>query len=278
MIAEKRISLARIDKIKPDSIDEALKAGAYGGLKIALGMNPEDMLEQFEKSGLRGRGGAGFPTGLKQKFTRNSCDACMKYIICNADEGEPGTFKDRIIMERDPHILIEGMIIAAHVIGARKGFIYIRGEYHLSIEMLQKALDDAYSEGFLGENILHSDFDFDIELRLGAGSYLCGEELTLLESLEGKRGYPRIKPPFPAEKGLWDSPTLVNNVETFSHLPAILNEGIEWYTSLGTKESKGTKIFTVSGRVQKPGFFEMEMGCTLRELLFELAGGMKEGY
>ena len=278
MIAEKRISLARIDKIKPDSIDEALKAGAYGGLKIALGMNPEDMLEQFEKSGLRGRGGAGFPTGLKQKFTRNSCDACMKYIICNADEGEPGTFKDRIIMERDPHILIEGMIIAAHVIGARKGFIYIRGEYHLSIEMLQKALDDAYSEGFLGENILHSDFDFDIELRLGAGSYLCGKDLTLLESREGKYGYLRIQHPFPAEKGLWDSPTLVNNVETFSHLPAILNEGIEWYTSLGTKESKGTKIFTVSGRVQKPGFFEMEMGCTLRELLFELAGGMKEGY
>lgn len=278
MIAEKRIALARIDKIKADSIDEAIKEGAYNGLSNALQMNPDEMLDKFEKSGLRGRGGAGFPTGLKQKFTRNSCDDCNKYIICNADEGEPGTFKDRVIMERDPHMLIEGMIIAAFVIGASKGYIYIRGEYYLSIEMLEKALDEAYKNGFLGENILGTGFNFDLELRLGAGSYLCGEELTLLESLEGKRGYPRIKPPFPAQKGLWSSPTLVNNVETFSHLPAILSNGLDWYTSLGTEESKGTKIFTVSGRVKKPGFYEMEMGCTLRELLFDIAGGMKDGF
>ncbi|MBN2729377.1 MAG: NADH-quinone oxidoreductase subunit NuoF [Bacteroidales bacterium] len=278
MIAEKRISLARIEKINADSIDDSLKAGAYNGLKKALTMNPEEMIEKFEKSGLRGRGGAGFPTGLKQKFTRSSCLDCEKYIICNADEGEPGTFKDRVIMERDPHMLIEGMIIAAYVIGASRGFIYIRGEYQRSIEVLQKAIEDSNKNGFLGENVLGSGFNFNLELRLGAGSYLCGEELTLLESLEGKRGYPRIKPPFPAQKGLWESPTLINNVETFSHLPAILNEGLDWYTSLGTEESKGTKIFTITGRVQKPGFYEMEMGCTLRELLFDIAGGMKDGY
>ena len=277
-MAEKRISLARIDKIKPDSIDEAIKAGAYDGLKKALAMNPEEMLDKFEKSGLRGRGGAGFPTGLKQKFTRSSCVACDKYIICNADEGEPGTFKDRVIMEGDPHMLIEGMIIAAYVIGAGRGFVYIRGEYYKSIELVQKAIDDAYEKGFLGKNILNSGIDFDLELRPGAGSYLCGEELTLLESLEGKRGYPRIKPPFPAQKGLWDAPTLVNNVETFAHLPAILTMGIDEYTKLGTKESKGTKIFTVAGHVQNPGFYEMEMGCTLRELLFDIVGGMKDGF
>lgn len=278
MIQETRIGLARLGKINPESISDAISHGAYEGFKKALTMKPEEMLSRYESSGLRGRGGAGFPTGLKQKFTSQSCAECQKYVVCNADEGEPGTFKDRTIMENDPHLLIEGILIAAYTIGASKGYIYIRGEYNLSIERLRKAIADASSNGFLGNNISGSDFSFELELRLGAGSYLCGEELTLLESLEGKRGYPRIKPPFPAEKGLWGNPTLINNVETFVQLPAILINGLDWYTALGTSESKGTKIFTISGRVNRPGFYEVEMGTTLRQLIEELAGGMKDGY
>jgi len=200
----------------------------------------------------------------------------QKYIVCNADEGEPGTFKDRVIMEQDPHVLIEGLIIAAFAIGATKGYIYVRGEYTKSIQMLQVALQQAKEKGFLGENMLNTGFDLDIEIKLGAGSYLCGEELTLLESLEGKRGYPRIKPPFPAEKGLFGMPTLINNVETFAHLPYIIEHGAEHYKSMGTEKSPGTKIFTISGDVNKPGYYETPMGVTLRSLIDDLAGGMKD--
>ncbi|MEZ5000085.1 MAG: NADH-ubiquinone oxidoreductase-F iron-sulfur binding region domain-containing protein [Bacteroidales bacterium] len=229
-------------------------------------------------SSLRGRGGAGFPAGLKEKFTSESCLRCaQKYLICNADEGEPGTFKDRIIMENDPHLLLEGMMIAAYAIGANKAYVYLRGEYYESMEKVTRAIAQAKERGYLGPNILGSHFSLDIELRLGAGSYLCGEELTLLESLEGKRGYPRIKPPFPAEKGLFGFPTLVNNVETLATIPAIIEKGSEWYNSIGTTESPGTKIFTISGDVNNPGFFEVEMGTTLRQLVFDLAGGMKGG-
>lgn len=277
MINEKRIALEHTEHIRPDSIDDYIKYGGYESLKKLFTMEPSDIIDAMQQSGLRGRGGAGFPTGMKKKFTYESCETCdQRYVVCNADEGEPGTFKDRPIMEQNPHKLIEGMIIAAWEIGATKGFIYIRAEYYLSTKILKKALEDARARGFLGKNILGSPLSFDIEISLGAGSYLCGEELTLLESLEGKRGYPRIKPPFPAEKGLFNKPTLVNNVETLSHLPSIIKNGAEWYKALGTENSSGTKIFTISGDVEKPGFIELEMGVSLRELI-ELSGGMKNG-
>ena len=278
MIKEKRITLKNLGKINPESIDDYIEAGGYKALEIALKRNHFEIIDEMMNSSLRGRGGAGFSAGLKEKFTSESCLRCeQKYLICNADEGEPGTFKDRIIMENDPHLLIEGMIIAAYGIGASKAFIYIRGEYYKSIEMISKAISSAKEKGFIGKNILGSGFSVDIEVRLGAGSYLCGEELTLLESLEGKRGYPRMKPPFPAEKGLFGYPTLVNNVETLATVPAIVGNGADWYTKLGTKESPGTKIFTISGDVANPGFFEVEMGTTIRDLVFGLAGGMKNG-
>ena len=200
----------------------------------------------------------------------------MRYIVCNADEGEPGTFKDRAVMEGDPHLLIEGMIIAAYAVGAQRGYIYIRGEYHQSIDMIRKALGLAKAHGFLGDDILGSGYSLDIEVKLGGGSYLCGEEFTLLESIEGKRGYPRIKPPYPAEKGLFDMPTLINNVETLAHIPAILLKGAQWYKSIGTGQSPGTKIFSVSGDVNNPGNFEVEMGASLKQLVFNLAGGIKD--
>ncbi len=277
MIKEQKIALVNAGKYNPESIDEYIALGGYNKVKKALQKNPVDIIDLLIDAKLRGRGGAGFPTGLKNKFTNESvCERCVqKYIVCNADEGEPGTFKDRVIMEQDPHVLIEGLIIAAFAIGATKGYIYVRGEYTKSIQMLRVALQQAKEKGFLGKNVLNTGFDLDIEIMLGAGSYLCGEELTLLESLEGKRGYPRIKPPFPAEKGLFGMPTLINNVETFAHLPYIIEHGAEHYKSMGTEKSPGTKIFTISGDVNKPGYYETPMGVTLRSLINDLAGGMK---
>lgn len=273
------IALQRLGKASPDSINDFLNTGGFTAFRKALQMQPQDVLESVEKSGLRGRGGAGFPTGLKQRFTtQTKAEQGQKYVVCNADEGEPGTFKDRMIMENDPFALIEGMLIAGYVIGASYGYVYLRGEYYPSIEKVKNAISLAYAHGYLGKNIFNSGFDFDMDIFLGAGSYLCGEELTLLESLEGKRGYPRIKPPFPAEKGLWGKPTLVNNVETFVHLPFIVENGHEAYAAIGTAESKGTKVFCVSGQVNKTGVFELPMGVTLNELLNKHAGGMKEGY
>ncbi|MGM0666704.1 MAG: NADH-quinone oxidoreductase subunit NuoF [Bacteroidota bacterium] len=278
MAGEKRIILKNIGRINPLNINDYLAEGGYSTAEKALGCAPLEIIDEMVEASLRGRGGAGFSTGLKKKFTSEACLRCeQKYLICNADEGEPGTFKDRIIMENDPHLLLEGMIIAAYSIGASKAFIYIRGEYYRSISVLQKALEDARMKNFLGENIFGSEFSLDIELKLGAGSYLCGEELTLLESLEGKRGYPRIKPPFPAEKGLYGFPTLVNNVETLATIPSIIENGAEWYKSIGTKDSPGTKIFTVSGDVNNPGYFELELGISLREIIFDFAGGIREG-
>ncbi|MFO7842867.1 MAG: NADH-quinone oxidoreductase subunit NuoF [Bacteroidales bacterium] len=277
MIKEQKIALVNAGKYNPESIDEYIALGGYNKVKKALQKNPVDIIDLLIDAKLRGRGGAGFPTGLKNKFTNESvCERCVqKYIVCNADEGEPGTFKDRVIMEQDPHVLIEGLIIAAFAIGATKGYIYVRGEYTKSIQMLRVALQQAKEKGFLGKNVLNTGFDLDIEIKLGAGSYLCGEELTLLESLEGKRGYPRIKPPFPAEKGLFGMPTLINNVETFAHLPYIIEHGAEHYKSMGTEKSPGTKIFTISGDVNKPGYYETPMGVTLRSLINDLAGGIK---
>jgi len=278
VITETRITLKNLGKIDPLSIDDYINAGGYETLALALGRNHIDIIDDMVSSSLRGRGGAGFSAGLKEKFTSEACLRCaQKYLICNADEGEPGTFKDRIIMENDPHLLIEGMIIASYAIGATRAYVYIRGEYYDSIRKVEMAIKSASERGFIGRNILGTHFSIDIEVRLGAGSYLCGEELTLLESLEGKRGYPRIKPPFPAEKGLFGFPTLVNNVETLATVPAIVGNGPGWYSKFGTSESPGTKIFTVSGDVVNPGFFEVEMGTTLRQLIFDLAGGIKDG-
>ncbi|MDZ7738018.1 MAG: NADH-quinone oxidoreductase subunit NuoF [Bacteroidales bacterium] len=278
MAEETRITLKNAGLIDPGSIDDYLASGGYKAAEKALGCKSVEIIDEMVNSSLRGRGGAGFSTGLKNKFTSEACLSCGdKYLICNADEGEPGTWKDRIIMEKDPHRLIEGMIIAAYAIDATRAYIYIRAEYYRSIAMLTKAIDDARAKGFLGNNIFGSSYSIDIEMRLGAGSYLCGEELTLLESLEGKRGYPRIKPPFPAEKGLYGHPTLVNNVETLATIPAVIEKGSEWYSQFGTEDSPGTKIFTISGDVNKPGYFEVEMGITLRELIDDFAGGIKDG-
>ncbi|MBN2873723.1 MAG: SLBB domain-containing protein, partial [Spirochaetales bacterium] len=255
-------------------------AGGWAGLRAALAMAPDAVVAELTKAKVRGRGGAGFPTGIKERAAASSaysaaCSAdeeCERFVVCNADEGEPGTFKDRIIMEHSPQLLIEGMLVSAYAIGARRGYVYIRGEYDLAIARVREAIDSAYSEGYLGQRIMGSYFSFDLDIRLGAGSYLCGEELTLLESLEGKRGYPRIKPPFPAEAGLWGRPTLVNNVETLSSLPWVVEHGADAYLALGTSSSPGTKLFCVSGDVARPGYGEWEMGVRLGDVL-QAAGG-----
>lgn len=256
------------------SIDDYLRTGGFSALKEALQRTPEEVIEEIIRSGLRGRGGAGFPTGLKWKFTRQSPGE-EKFVICNADEGEPGTFKDKAIMESNPLCFIEGLIIAAYATGASRGYIYIRGEYYKSIEAVESALKQCYTDRFLGLNIFNSRFSCDIEIKKGAGSYLCGEELTLIESLEGKRGHPRIKPPFPAEKGVFNKPTLVNNVETLANVPYILHHGADVFRESGTEKSPGTKIFAVSGDVIKPGLYETELGVPLKDILYGLAGGMK---
>ena len=273
---ENRIALRNIGKYDGKNLQDAILLGAFNSLGMTIKhYSNVDIIESIIHSGLRGRGGAGFPTGLKFKFTASE-DGDEKYVVCNADEGEPGTFKDRQIMEQDPYLILEGMAIAGFAIGAEKGFIYIRGEYHKSIERLQYAIDQAVEVGFLGDEIFESDINFHIEIRLGAGSYLCGEELTLLESLEGKRGHPRIKPPFPAQKGLFQKPTLVNNVETLAHIPEIISRGSEWYKSLGNNGSTGTKIFNLSGDINKPGYYEFEFGISLRELIYEVGGGISD--
>ena len=275
MISERKIILQNSGRIDPEKIDDYISAGGYIAAGKALGTTGPEIIDEIIASGLRGRGGAGFPTGLKAQYVQKAVSKTgQKYLICNADEGEPGTFKDRIIMESDPHLLLEGIIVASYCCGASKAIIYIRGEYFKSIDLINKAIRQCEQNGFLGKNIFNSTFSLDIEVKQGAGSYLCGEELTLLESAEGKRGYPRIKPPFPAEKGLFDMPTLVCNVETLANLPAIIKNGSAWYSSLGLPDSHGTKIFTISGDVVSPGYYEVELGVTLRELIYELAGGI----
>jgi NADH-quinone oxidoreductase subunit F len=257
-------------------IKSYLKVGGYEGLKKALKeLTPDQVIEIVKRSGLRGRGGAGFPTGLKWSFIPKD-PSLPKYLCCNADESEPGTFKDRQLIERDPHPMIEGIAIASYAIGARKAFIYIRGEFAYGARVLEKALREAYDRGFLGKNILGSGFDLDIILYRGAGAYICGEETALLESLEGKRGLPRFKPPFPATYGLYGKPTVVNNVETLANLPYIIVRGPEWFAGIGTPKSTGTRIFSVSGHVKRPGNYEVPLGIPLRELIYDLAGGIRE--
>lgn len=279
---EERILLANCGVINPEDIESYRKAGGYKALgKVLSAKTPEDVIAEIETSGLRGRGGAAFPTGLKWKFTRHAGSARQakrdeKYIVCNADEGEPGTFKDRMLLENDPHLVLEGMIIAGLAIGAQNGYFFIRGEYVLSISRMEKAIEQAKQKGLLGENILDSGFSFNAHVRAGAGAYICGEETALFAAIEGKRGIPRLKPPFPPTAGLWQKPTTINNVETLANVPLIINRGAEWYAGLGTESSKGIKIFGISGAVKSPGLYEAPFGVTLRHLIYEKAGGMKE--
>ncbi|OSM06221.1 NADH-quinone oxidoreductase subunit NuoF [Magnetofaba australis] len=251
--------------------------GAYTAAAKALGMPPGDVIEQVKTSGLRGRGGAGFPAGLKWSFIPKD-DPRPKYLVCNADEGEPGTCKDRDIMRYDPHMLIEGMIIAGYAVGAQRGYIYIRGEFYREAEVLQAAVDEAYANGKLGEKIMGTEVTFNLYVHRGAGAYVCGEESALLESLEGKKGQPRLKPPFPANVGLYGCPTVINNVETLASVPAIIENGGQWYADLGVEKSSGTKIFCVSGHVNKPGNYEVELGTPLKTLIEEYAGGVRGGW
>jgi NADH-quinone oxidoreductase subunit F len=239
-------------------------------------MKPEDVIGEVKASGLVGYGGAAFPTGVKWEGAARAPGG-PKYVVCNADESEPGTFKDRLLLEEDPHRIIEGMVIAAYAIDASKGYIYVRGEYPYAFRVMQEAVGAARQADYLGKNLLGSGFEFDIEVRLGAGAYVCGEETALFESIEGKRGFPRIKPPFPTTQGLFGSPTVINNVETLCNVPLILQQGAADYRKIGTEKSPGSKLFCVSGRVQRPGLYEVPFGVTLRHLLFDLAGGLKEG-
>ena len=260
----------------PTSLAEYETRGGYAGLKKALTMTPEDVIAEVKGSGLVGRGGAAFPTGIKWEGAAKASGQ-PKYIVCNADESEPGTFKDRILMEEDPHRTIEGMIIAAYAVGARQGYLYVRGEFPYAFNVMSEAVEEARRTGTIGKNILGSGLDFDIEMRLGAGAYICGEETALLESIEGKRGFPRIKPPFPTTNGLFDKPTVINNVETFCNMPLILERGAAEYRKIGTEKSPGPKLFCLSGQIQRPGLYEVPFGVTLRHLLFGLAGGLKQG-
>ncbi len=243
--------------------------------KVLKEHTPDELIEMVKKSGLRGRGGAGFPAGLKWSFVPKDSPK-PKFLLCNADEGEPGTFKDRALIENDPHQLIEGIIIASYAIGAHRAFIYIRGEFYFGAKRLEKALEECYQKGYLGKNILGSGFNLDLNIHRGGGAYICGEETSLMESVEGERANPRLKPPFPASVGLYKNPTVINNVETLSNIPHIVLNGAEWYANIGMPKSTGTKIFSLSGHVNKPGNYELPMGVTLRELIFEHGGGIKD--
>lgn len=262
--------------IDPLSIDEYIAHDGYFALAQALEMTQEDIIKLLIDSGLRGRGGAGFPTGLKWKATREASGS-PKYVVCNGDEGDPGAFMDRSVLEGDPHSIIEAMTIAGYAVGAQKGYMYVRAEYPLAIERFDYALSKARELGFLGNNILDSGFDFDIEIRIGAGAFVCGEETALLRSIEGKRGTPTVKPPFPAQSGLWGQPTLISNVETYANIPQIIIKGAEWFRSVGSLKSPGTKVFALAGNVQNTGLVEVPMGTTLRELVFEIGGGIPGG-
>ncbi|MEB3827448.1 NADH-quinone oxidoreductase subunit NuoF [Phormidium sp. CCY1219] len=264
-------------KIDPDRIDEYIAVGGYESLyKAVHDLTPQEILDEVTKSGLRGRGGGGYPTGLKWA-TVAKMPGRQKYLICNADEGDPGAFMDRSVLESDPHRVLEGMAIAAYAVGASEGYIYVRAEYPLAIQRLQTAIKQAKRYGILGSQIFDSPFDFKIEIRIGAGAFVCGEETALMQSIEGGRGNPRPRPPYPAQAGLWTCPTLINNVETFANIPAIVREGGEWYASIGTENSKGTKVFALTGKIRNNGLIEVPMGITLREIVEEMGGGVPDG-
>jgi NADH-quinone oxidoreductase subunit F len=274
---QKKIVLRNCGTIDPESIEEYEKAGGYRGLRKALlEMEPGEIIEEVKASGLRGRGGAGFPTGLKWSFAAGN-EADRKYVVCNADEGDPGAFMDRSVLEGDPHAVLEGMIICGKAIGASFGYIYCRAEYPLAIRRLTIAIKEATEKGYLGEDILGSGFDFRIKIKQGAGAFVCGEETALFASIEGERGMPRIRPPFPAEKGLWGKPTNNNNVETYANVPWIIVNGAAEYSSLGSEKSKGTKVFALAGKIARGGLAEVPMGTSINDLVFKIGGGIKEG-
>ncbi len=273
-----RIVLRNCGVIDPEKIEDYIARDGYKAMeKVLFEMKPEDVVEEILKSGLRGRGGAGFPTGMKWKFAMQQPKG-QKYMVCNADEGDPGAYMDRSTLEGDPHSVLEAMAIAGYAIGASKGFIYIRAEYPLAIHRLQVAIKQAKELGLLGDDILGSGFSFDIELRFGAGAFVCGEETALLQSIEGLRGMPRPRPPFPAVKGLWGCPTVINNVETLANIPVIINNGADWFNKIGTATTKGTKVFALTGKVNNSGLIEVPMGTTLREIIFDIGGGIRGGH
>jgi len=268
------VLLANVNRADSEKIATYMEHGGYQALRKALKMAPDEIVQEVRASGLRGRGGAGFPTGMKWGFIPQ--DAPVKYLVINADEGEPGTFKDRLLIERDPHAVLEGSIITAYAVGIHRAFIYLRGEFVLGAKRWVEAIAEAYQHGFLGQDILGRGFDLDVSVHRGAGAYICGEETALIESLEGKRGKPRLKPPYPAQVGLWDQPTLVQNVETLANVPHIVQRGAAWFSSIGTEKSTGPKLFCVSGHVNRPGNYELPMGAPLRQVI-DRAGGVRMG-
>lgn len=274
---QEKVVLEHIGKIDPENLDDYLGIGGYKTIdRILHNMTPEVVIDTVKKSGLRGRGGAGFPAGVKWELCA-SHETNPKYIICNADEGDPGAFMDRSVIEGNPHTLIEGMSIGAYAIGAHVGYVYIRAEYPLAVERLGKALDQARENGYLGKNIHNSSFDFDIKVKLGAGAFVCGEETALIASIEGERGMPRAKPPYPADKGLWGKPTIINNVETWANITPIMDKGAEWFSSIGCETSKGTKVFALTGKIRNTGLIEVPMGIPLRDIIFDIGGGIEGG-
>ncbi len=274
---QKRVALRNCGLIDPENIDEYIAMDGYAALgKVLTEMKPEEVVQVVKDSGLRGRGGGGFPTGLKWSFTAaNSAD--QKYVVCNADEGDPGAFMDRSVLEGDPHCLIEAMTICGYATGATEGYVYVRAEYPIAVARLQKAIDQAKEYGLLGKNIFDSGFDFDLHIRLGAGAFVCGEETALMTSIEGNRGEPRPRPPYPAVKGLFGKPTTENNVETFANVPQIILKGADWFASMGTEKSKGTKVFALGGKIENTGLVEIPMGTTLREVIYDIGGGIPNG-
>jgi NADH-quinone oxidoreductase subunit F len=271
-----KMLLKRVDIPNSTDIDVAMKNGAYSTLATAFGTRPVDVINEVKRANLRGRGGAGFPTGLKWELC-SRVPGSLKYLLCNADEGEPGTFKDRFILLQDPHLLIEGMVISGFAIGAERGYIYLRYEYPTALVVLEQAIEQAYAKGYLGKNILGKGVNFDLSVHRGAGAYICGEETALIESLEGKRGQPRIRPPFPASQGAWRKPTVINNVETLSNIPYLIAMGADAYAKIGEETSPGPKLYGVSGMVNKPGVYELPMGTTLREIIYTHCGGIRGG-
>ena len=273
-----RIALRNCGVIDPQNIDEYIARDGYAALEKCLTeLTPDEVIQIVLDSGLRGRGGAGFPTGLKWRFASGERGQVQKYVCCNADEGDPGAFMDRSVLEGDPHVVIEAMAIAGYAIGATQGYIYIRAEYPIAVQRLQIAIDQAREYGLLGKNIFDSGFDFDLDIRLGAGAFVCGEETALMTSIEGNRGEPRPRPPFPAESGLFKKPTVLNNVETYANIPQIILNGADWFASMGTEKSKGTKVFALGGKIHNTGLVEVPMGTTLREVIYEIGGGIPNG-
>ncbi len=274
---QQRVALRNCGVINPENIEEYIAVDGYQALgKVLTEMTPAEVIDTVKKSGLRGRGGGGFPTGTKWDFASKSVNE-QKYVCCNADEGDPGAFMDRSVLEGDPHSVLEAMAIAGYAIGANQGYIYIRAEYPIAVKRLQIAIEQAKEYGLLGKNIFDTGFDFDIEIRLGAGAFVCGEETALMTSIEGHRGEPRPRPPFPAVKGLWEKPTILNNVETYANIPVIINKGADWFASIGTEKSKGTKVFALGGKINNTGLVEIPMGTTLREIVEEIGGGVPNG-